>query len=467
MKPSAVRRCSRALVLSLCALTTQIACSQDRAAGRKNGGTDGPSMDPTSMPADAPTSMPTTMSSATTDAPSQPPMKEFCSLPGSIVFDATGRHVVGGDTGQLPWLTLQAGFCAHHFAKIASTREIRFGPKGELFAASPGRTCVGGASVGLGALVMVPDDNDDGVGETPIKILSLETAHGFTFAPGYIYYQATVSQIRRAPYDGGRTPIANPGTAGEVIADITQYQSVVHWGKTMDIADDGTLYVTNGGDQGSPACTEPLAFEGGILKADGSPNGHVVARGFRNPIRLRCQRGHNHCFALELGNDGSASLGGREKLILVREGDDWGHPCCASKNVPFAGMTPVPDCSKVASEDNSFVIGSTPFGFDFVPQSWPAPYAGGVIVALHGVFGSWQGARVVAIGGDQMTGMPMKSSTMSAMPTGPIRDFATGWDDQTNAHGRPTVATFGPDGRLYIGDDTAGEILWVAPIVSK
>jgi glucose/arabinose dehydrogenase len=401
-----------------------------------------------------------------TDAPVLPPMKDFCSLPGSIVFDGSGRHVVGGDTGQLPWLTLQSGYCAHHFAKITSTREIRFGPKGELFAASPGQTCVGGAGVGLGAIVMVPDDDGDGVGDATIPIVKVTTAHGFTFAPGYIYYQATVSQIRKVPYDGGRTAIANPATAGDLVADITQYESSAHWGKTMDIADDGTVYVTNGGDQGS-SCVQPTPFQGGILKIDGSPNGHVVASGFRNAIRLRCQTGHNHCFALELGRDSSASLGGREKLILVHEGDDWGHPCCASKNVPFSDIAPAPDCSNVAGEDNSFLIGSTPFGFDFVPMNWPAPYGGGVVVALHGVFGTWTGARVVMIGGNPTTGMPMASSTMNPMPTGPITDFATGWDDMTQSHGRPTVAAFGPDGRLYVGDDTAGEIFWVAPVVTK
>jgi hypothetical protein len=50
----------------------------------------------------------------------------------------------------------------------------------------------------------------------------------------------------------------------------------------------------------------------------------------------------------------------------------------------------------------------------------------------------------------------------------PVSDLATGWDDNTTSHGRPTVATFGPgpDGRLYIGDDAASEIFWIAPVVA-
>lgn len=439
-------------------------------ATRKDAGATAPTTTSTGMPpstggAPASTSVPT--STASTDAPPPSTMKGFCSLPGSIVFDESGRHVVGGDTGQLPWLTLQKGFCAHHFAKLQSVREIRFGPKGELFAASPGRPCVGGASAGIGAIVMIPDDDGDGIGDTQIQMLShLETAHGFAFAPGVVYYQATVSQIRKVSYDGGRAPIGDAAAVGDVVADITVYQSSAHWGKTMDVADDGTVYVTNGGDQGT-SCTQAQEFQGGILKIDGSPGAHQVASGFRNPIRLRCQPGHNHCFALELEQDGSASWGGREKLVLVREGDDWGFPCCVSKAQPYSNLMPAPDCSKIASEDNAFVIGSTPFGFDFIPASWPAPYAGGVAIALHGVFGAWTGARVVTIAADPVTGMPMKSSTTGPTPTGPISDLATGWDDGTHAHGRPTVATFGPDGRLYIGDDTASEIFWIAPVVTR
>jgi glucose/arabinose dehydrogenase len=398
-------------------------------------------------------------------------MKDFCSLNGSIVFDGAGRHVVGGDTGatSLPWLTVQKGYCAHHFTKVVSVREMRFAPSGELLAASPGRSTVGGGSAGLGALVLVPDDNDDGIGDAPIQFLNgLESAHGMAFTPGYLYYQASLTQIRRVKYEkGDRKPIPNAPTAGEQVADITVYQSSAHWTKAIDMADDGTIYVTNGGDQSS-SCSSLGDFEGGILKVDGTTGGHIVARGMRNPVRLRCQHGHNNCFALELARDSSASVGGREKLVAVHEGDDWGHPCCATKNTPFTDMTPTPDCSKTAGEENAFVIGSTPFGLDFAPSNWPAPLSNGIFITLHGVFGSWEGARIVAVGTDPVTGMPLKSSTIDPTnPTGAIYEFASGWDDMTNSHGRPAVAAFSPDGRLFIGDDVTGEIFWIAPVVKN
>jgi hypothetical protein len=33
-----------------------------------------------------------------------------------------------------------------------------------------------------------------------------------------------------------------------------------------------------------------------------------------------------------------------------------------------------------------------------------------------------------------------------------------------NDHGRATAVTFAPDGRMFVGDDTNGEIFWVAPV---
>ena len=75
--------------------------------------------------------------------------------------------------------------------------------------------------------------------------------------------------------------------------------SPLHWPKPLDVADDGTIYVGNGGDQAEP-CDPAHPFHGGILELDGSPGGSPVAKGFRNPIAVRCPRGHNLCFAIEL-----------------------------------------------------------------------------------------------------------------------------------------------------------------------
>src|SRR5205823_1598079 len=131
--------------------------------------------------------------------------------------------------------------------------------------------------------------------------------------------------------------------------------------KTIDMADDGTIYVGNGGDEGE-SCVFPHPFHGGVLKIDGSPGGSPVTKGFRNPIAVRCSRGKNLCFVSELAKDYSGNQGGREKLVPIRQGDDWGFPCCATKDLPYQN-NPGANCSGVAAEDDSFFIGDTPFGF--------------------------------------------------------------------------------------------------------
>ena len=103
-----------------------------------------------------------------------------------------------------------------------------------------------------------------------------------------------------------------------------------------------------------------------------APNGTPIAKGLRNPINIRCSKGHDLCFALELAKDYSATTGGREKMIPIRAGDDWGFPCCATKDLPYMESPVGTDCSTVTAEDVGFLIGDTPFGLTFTPPSWPA-----------------------------------------------------------------------------------------------
>ena len=35
-----------------------------------------------------------------------------------------------------------------------------------------------------------------------------------------------------------------------------------------------------------------------------------------------------------------------------------------------------------------------------------------------------------------------------------------------NDQGRPTTLAFAPDGRLFIGNDTNGDIFWIAPVAA-
>ncbi len=390
---------------------------------------------------------------------SGPYMGHFCELPGSVVHVNGGTFTVPGATSpNLDWLKVPDGFCVHFFANVGNTRQLNFAPGGELFVASPTTPTTGGGPNGQAAIVVVPDDDHDGVGDAQKVFLgNLPSTQGLLFTGGFLYYQDGI-HIRRVPYKSGDRA---PSAASELVTDITIYESAGHWPKVMDVDDNGAMYVTNGGDQ-SELCDTSRPFHGGVLKLDGTPGGKPIVKGFRNPIALRCQRGHNRCFVAELALDYSADTGGREKLVQVHEGDDWGFSCCATQNLPYMGISPVPDCSKIQPETNSFIIGETPFGVEFDLGEWPAPWTNNVLVTLHGDFGTWHGARLVAIQVDA-TGKPLPSTDINGMKTDAMRDFATGWDDGMHDHGRPAALAMSTDGRLFLGNDVNGDIVWIAP----
>jgi glucose/arabinose dehydrogenase len=401
----------------------------------------------------------------------------YCSLPGSVVAVDRGRGVVPGAdiaSPDLTWVSVPPGFCAHHFANVAETRNLRVSPGGDLFVASPSTATAGGEQkTGVGAILVLPDDDHDGLADSQIQFLpNMASSQGMTFANGYFYFQDH-EIIKRLPYAAGeRTAPGNIETV-TTISNTVAPQSADHWPKAVDVAQDGTVYVTNGSDQGE-TCRSTRTAIGAVFKAQ--PSGpSLVMQGFRNPIALRCESDHDVCLVAELAKDGSGGSGGREKLVPVQQGADWGFPCCATTNTPYTDQLfdnnqAVPDsfCAGVTPENVSFQIGHTPFGLDFEQGLLGDPWAHRVFVALHGYVGSYVGSRVVAVALDPTTGLPLQSTDVEGLSMMPnMLDFVVGWDDGHQDHGRATTVAFGNDGRLYVGDDTAGEIFWVAPVTLK
>jgi glucose/arabinose dehydrogenase len=410
------------------------------------------------------------------DAQTTAPNGTYCSLAGSVLWGAAGpTTVAGGPSGTPPleWLTLPAGFCAHYFGTVGDARQLRFAPGGELFVASPTTGTTGGNyGQGAAAVVVLPDDNRDGFADPSITFLgNLPSTQGMLFANGFFYFQDDATVRRLAYKTGDRHPTSMPQAVTTLsLPPISAPQDPLHWPKALDIAMDGTMYVTNGGSQ-DDACISTNPTRGAIFAFQADGTTRLVAKGFRNPIALRCEANHDVCLAVELALDYSQDLGGREKLVVVRPGDDWGFPCCASRNLPYATATygdthVTPDCSNVAADTDSFVIGHTPFGVDFEQGMWPAPWKERAFVTLHGVVGSFVGARVVAIALDPTTGAPMPATELGDGGPKPdsLLQFASGWDDGRQDHGRPAAIAFAADGRMFLADDNLGIIVWIAPI---
>jgi glucose/arabinose dehydrogenase len=150
----------------------------------------------------------------------------------------------------------------------------------------------------------------------------------------------------------------------------------------------------------------------------------------------------------------------------VRLGDDWGQPCCATQDLPFTDSPPGTNCSAIASEIDSFTIDHTPFGLDFEQGAFPGTWQYRAYVVLHGYVGSWVGARIVGIPTDPKSGWPLSAVESSAGTA--MSDFAVGWfvNGASTGHGRPGSITFAPDGRMFVGNDWNGDVLWISPVAA-
>jgi len=150
----------------------------------------------------------------------------------------------------------------------------------------------------------------------------------------------------------------------------------------------------------------------------------------------------------------------------VHAGDHFGWPFC-NVGVPDPDLGQLGDCAQTRAPTYFLPAHSAPLGAAFYTgHQFPPEYQGNLFVALHG---SWnrsqpQGYKIIHIG-------------MNGASTGSVQDFATGWlpaDARCNnrpadnerstgicradAWGRPVGLAAGPNGAMYVSDDTAGAI---------
>jgi glucose/arabinose dehydrogenase len=264
--------------------------------------------------------------------------------------------------------------------------------------------------------------------------------------------------VRRWAYKAGDR--AAPITAGEVVATLGGTGIAdVRWTHGLERAPDGSVLVSRGrGD--SVLCSSEEMTRGAVFalhvetKLPLPLQPDLVADGFRNPMYLRCSPSScGDCYASELSGDNWDGVGGREKLSLLgAKGESWGYPCCVGHDQPHPDFG-AQNCANVGRELVSIPLHDTNFGLDFDRGGFPDPYKHGTFVALHGVFTSFGGTGVVY----------MPADPNSLRPSGPPKMFVKGFGVATMNMARATDVAFAPDGRLFIADDTAGKIYWVAP----
>src|SRR5436190_9982050 len=224
-------------------------------------------------------------------------------------------------------ITAPPEFCVRKFADVPVARVLAFAPNGDLFVSSPKRITPGGAGPGAGAIFLLRETKPG------------EGAQRFTFAQGQAFqtvqgllvtndafYYTVEDSVLRVPYAAGATTIdSSPPSA---VASFGAAVFPARWTHSLAMSTDGTLLVSRGVFD-NQTCPPPDDRYASVLRIGaGHPaTGDIIAKGFRNPMTIRCMP-WNACYAIELSGDGWEAVGGTEKLVELHDGDNYGFPCC-------------------------------------------------------------------------------------------------------------------------------------------
>jgi len=333
-------------------------------------------------------------------------------------------------------LTVPSGFEVSVFAAgLEAPRWLAFSPEGVLFASIPSQ----------GRVVALPDRNADGAADEVVTFAdSLYLPHGLAFFSGALFV-AENQRVVRIAYD----PKAAKPQATRVQAIVPNLPTRGgHWTRTITFGPDGKLYVSVGSSCNS--CVEDDSRRAAITRynADGSGE-RVYAKGLRNSVGLTWRPGTSELWATDNGRDNLGDDLPPDEINVIRDGVDYGWPYCYGNRVPDPELGSASRCASTQPPVVALQAHSAPLGLAFYSGTqFPAEYRGDLFVAFHG---SWN--RSVP------TGYKLVRVRMAnGKPTGEVQDFATGWLEGSAAWGRPVDPVVGPDGSLYVSDDSAGAI---------
>jgi len=417
------------------------------------------------------------------------------------------------DSGSdLSFLSLPEGFKISVVAEgLDNPRVVSFDPKGRMLV----------SETKAGRVSILEDKDKNGDFESKHALIeSLKLPHGLDFYPvrtngsqgdptsngtsEQIYlYIAETHQVDRYPYDVNTGNLIS--AAGENIANLPAEgrhftrtiafgpnfrTSQILGGTSINTQVDTKIYISVGSS--CDVCEESTWKRAAILESD--PEGSYTAEfagGLRNSVFFAFHPVTKEIWATEMGRDNLGDNLPPDEINIVKAAGSehkfgarrYGWPFCYGNKVQDKKFNPdkwertdiTNDCSQTEPPAIEIPAHSAPLGLAFIPgdllmisegqrtsdirnSKWPKEWAGDLLVALHG---SWNrsepaGYKIVRYDLDK------NGNILSQEPL----DFITGWisKDKENIYGRPVDLKFGPDGALYISDDTAGMIYRVSPI---
>ena len=385
-------------------------------------------------------------------------------------------------------ITLPAGFCATIFAdSVSGARHLIVAPNGDVFVAT-----YGGRGGVPGGVVALRDTNGDGRADVREKFGEFRSSEVALF-DGHVYAENSTAVLRWPIAAGSLTP---SGAIDTVVAGLP---GMGHFAKTFTIDRSGALFVNIGSrtnscqvqdrapeSPGVDPCTE-LETRAGIWKFDArklnqtQASGEHFAQGIRNAVAITINPRDGDVWVMQHGRDNlGGPAGGNwsklytaeqsaespgEEMFHVRRGDNFGWPYCYFDTQlkqkllapDFGGdHKSVGRCASMKGNVTYFPGHWAPNGMLFYTGTMlPAKYRDGAFVAFHG---SWNRAPLPQAGYNVVF-QPLKDGK----PSGTYEVFADGFHreaagGQPMVNRRPVGLAQGPDGALYITDDSGGRI---------
>ena len=335
-------------------------------------------------------------------------------------------------------LKVPGGFQVKVFAEAPHARMLTFSPGGVLLA----------TETEDGKVVAFPDRQHSGRPERVVTVLQdLNAPHGIAFHNGKLYI-AEINAVKRYDWDESRLT----AVSGQKVADLPG-SGGGHSTRTL-LFFNNKLYVAIGSS--CNVCVEKDTRRAAVLEMNEDGSGQrVFASGLRNAVGLAVNPKTNTIWSTDNGRDWLGDNLPPEEVNDLGSGGNFGWPYCYGNRVPDRSQGKAFDCTKTLAPKVEMQAHSAPLNLIFYEGSmFPAEYRNSLFVTFHG---SWNrtapsGYKVVRIKVDD-----------KGQPQGGPEDFLTGFlrpgETQKGVWmGRPVGLAVGPQGALYVSDDSAGVV---------
>ena len=388
-------------------------------------------------------------------------------------------------------LILPEGFCAVIVVdNIGHPRHIDVAANGDIYVRNRGSRDRDSRVPGEG-VVALRDTNGDGRAEI-VERFADHYGTGLELRDDYLYVSTSMEVFRYRMTGGDLLP---SGPRELLVSGFPEQRG--HSDKAFAFDENGHLYVNVGapsnscqaqartaGSVGRQPCPQRerqasvWQFDADRLDQTQLDNGHQFVQGTRNILGLAWDPTTRALFAMQHGRDSLATLFGiyfsdeesaelpSEELLELREGADFGWPYCYYDHLRGArilapeyggdGQT-VGDCGQYDRPLVAFPAHWAPHDLLFYTgDQFPARYVEGAFVVFHG---SWNRAPLEQ-GGYQVVFAPRRNGEF----TGDWETFVDGFAVESplisprDAVHRPAGVAQGPDGSIYITDDTGGRV---------